>query len=44
MTGLSEAMTALALQPRRARVSDASRRRSRLMAALDGLISSLPLG
>ena len=44
MTGLSEAMTALALEPRSLRISDASRRRCFLMAALDGLISSLPLG
>ncbi len=41
MTGLSAAMTAVALLPRRARVSDASRSRTRRMAALDGLISSL---
>jgi hypothetical protein len=34
-------MTAAAFEPRRARISDASRSRSRLMAALSGLISSL---
>ena len=34
-------MTAAAFEPRRVRISDASRSRSRLMAALDGLISSL---
>ena len=37
-------MTAIAFAPRSARVSAASRSRSRLMAALLGLISSLPLG
>ena len=41
MMGLSLAMTAIALPPRRVRVSAASRSRSRPMAALDGLISSL---
>jgi hypothetical protein len=35
MTGLSAVMTAVALLPRRARVSDASRSRTRLMAALE---------
>ena len=44
MIGLSLAMTAIALAPRRARISDASRSRTRLTAALDGLISSLRLG
>jgi hypothetical protein len=44
MTGLSAAMTAVALPPRSLRVSDASRSRTRLMAAVDGLISSLRLG
>ena len=49
MTGLSEAMTALALEPRSPH-PDASGEAGfqpspdRLMAALDGLISSLPLG
>jgi hypothetical protein len=37
-------MTAIALLPRRVRVLDASRSRTRLMAASDGLISSLRLG
>ena len=41
MMGLSVAMTAIALPPRSLRVSAASRSRSLLMAALDGLISSL---
>jgi len=36
-------MTAIALPPRRMRISVASRFRSRLMAAVDGLISSLRL-
>ena len=44
MTGLSLAMTAIALPPRRVRISAASRSRSRLTAAVDGLISSLRLG
>jgi hypothetical protein len=44
MMGLSAAMTAIALLPRSLRVSDASRSRARLMAACDGLISSLRLG
>ena len=44
MTGLSLAMTTIAFPPRRMRIPDASRSRSRLMAALDGLISSLRLG
>ncbi len=44
MMGLSLAMTAIALPPRRVRSSDASRSRTRLMAAWDGLISSLRLG
>ncbi len=34
-------MTAAAFEPRRVRISDARRSRSRLMAALLGLISSL---
>jgi hypothetical protein len=37
-------MTAIALPPRRLRVSAASRSRTRLIAASDGLISSLRLG
>jgi hypothetical protein len=41
MIGLSRAMTALAFEPRSLRVSLASRFRSRLMAAVLGLISSL---
>ena len=41
MTGLILAMTAIALPPRRTRISAASRSRSLLTAALDGLISSL---
>jgi hypothetical protein len=44
MTGLSVAITAIALPPRKMRISAASRSRSRLTAALDGLISSLRLG
>ncbi len=44
MRGLSVAMTAPALDPRSLRISPASRCRCFLMAALDGLISSLPLG
>src|SRR6266480_477931 len=40
--GLSRAMTACALAPRRARISVRSRSRIRLTAALAGLISSLP--
>jgi hypothetical protein len=43
MMGLSAAMTAAAFDPRRARISAASLLRSRLTAALPGLISSLPL-
>ena len=42
MTGVSAAMTAAAFEPRRARISAASLLRSRLTAALLGLISSLP--
>ena len=42
MMGLSLAMTAMALAPRRARISAASRSRIRRIAALLGLISSLP--
>ena len=41
MIGLSLAMTAAAFDPRSVRISDASLCRSRLMAALLGLISSL---
>ena len=41
MIGLSVVMTATAFRPRSLRVSAASRSRSLLMAALDGLISSL---
>jgi hypothetical protein len=41
MIGLSVAMTAAAFDPRSVRISDASRRRSRPMAALLGLINSL---
>jgi hypothetical protein len=44
MTGLSAAMTALAFDPRSLRVSSASLCRCFLMAALDGLISSLGPG
>jgi len=44
MTGVSAAMTAVALEPRSLRISAASRFRCFLMAAVDGLISSLPLG
>ena len=43
MTGLSVAITAVALLPRIVRIFSASRCRCRLTAALDGLISSLPL-
>jgi len=43
MMGLSAAMTAAAFEPRRARISAASLLRSRLTAALLGLVSSLPL-
>jgi hypothetical protein len=43
MTGLSVVMTATALRPRNLRVSVASRSRSLVMAARDGLISSLRL-
>ena len=42
MMGLSTARTAAALEPRNARISAASLLRSRLTAALPGLISSLP--
>jgi hypothetical protein len=42
MTGLSRAMTACTLAPRRDRISARSRSRIRLTAALLGLISSLP--
>ena len=42
MIGLSLAITASALAPRRARTSVRSRSRIRLTAALLGLISSLP--
>jgi hypothetical protein len=41
MIGLSVAMTVIAFPPRRMRISVASRSRTRLMAAFDGLISSL---
>ena len=41
MMGLSLAMTAIAFEPRRVRISAASLSRTRLMAALPGLISSL---
>jgi hypothetical protein len=41
MIGLSRARTAPAFEPRSARISVASRFRSRLMAAVLGLISSL---
>ena len=41
MIGLSLAMTAAEFDPRRTRISNASLCRSRLMAALLGLISSL---
>jgi len=42
MMGVSAAMTAAAFEPRKARISAASLVRSRLTAALLGLISSLP--
>jgi hypothetical protein len=42
--GLSRAMTACALAPRRDLISVRSRSRIRLTAALAGLISSLRLG
>jgi hypothetical protein len=42
--GLSVAMTAFAFDPRSVRISSASRCRCFLMAALDGLISSLGPG
>jgi hypothetical protein len=41
MIGLSLAMTTPAFDPRKTRISDASLCRSRLMAAVLGLISSL---
>jgi hypothetical protein len=42
MMGLSAARTAAAFEPRNARISAASLLRSRLTAAVPGLISSLP--
>ena len=41
MMGPSVTITAIAFPPRRMRISVASRSRIRLMAAVDGLISSL---
>ena len=44
MIGLSLAMTAIAFEPRKVRISSASRFRIRLTASVLGLISSLPAG